>query len=214
MFVFGICIGNEEKYARFARPGLERAVRPGDLVIELRNQRSIHSAYNKILEHARDLPSLETLVLVHEDLQISDRFFRDKVARALGDPSVGVVGAVGAVNVTSLAWWEGEIRGAMSESRFRVEGGFGEREVETLDGSLLCLSPFAVGNHRFDETYGGFHGYDADLCFSMRAAGHRVVVESLEVFHHTKGGYGDMDSYLSNDRIFRQKWMLAGHTAN
>ena len=207
MFAFGICIGNDEKYRRFARPGLERTVRPGDLVIELRNQASIHSAYNKILNHVRGLPGLEALVLLHEDLRISDRHFRNKVAGARHDPSVGVAGAIGAVNVTSLAWWEGEIRGALAESRFRVEGNLAEREVETLDGALLCLSPWVVRNHHFDEAYQGFHGYDADLCFSVRATGRRVVVASLDLFHHTKGGYGDMRSYSSNDSIFRKKWI-------
>ncbi|MDA8263130.1 MAG: glycosyltransferase [Actinomycetota bacterium] len=209
MFAFGVCIGNDPKYERCARPGLERTVLPGDLVVELRHQFSIHAAYNKVLEAARDLSGLQAVVLLHEDLEIADDRFRDKVALAFEDPEVGVLGAVGAVNVTSLAWWEGSLRGALAESRLRVEGDRPKGEVETVDGSLLCLSPWVARNLRFDETYAGFHGYDADLCFSARAAGKKVLVEELKLFHHTKGGYGDLVSFARNDELFRRKWIPA-----
>ncbi len=208
MFVFGICIGNEEKYLQYARPGLELSIRPGDLVIELRNQTSIHHAYNRILDHAQGLADLEAVVLLHEDLQILDTHFRTKVIRSFEHPNVGVVGAIGAINVSSLAWWEGEIRGVLAESRFQVQGDLLEGEVDTVDGALLCLSPQVTQKNRFDENYQGFHGYDADLCFSVRASGRTVFVTTFDLFHHTKGGYGDVASYLFNNDLFLEKWTL------
>ena len=44
-------------------------------------------------------------------------------------------------------------------------------EVETLDGFLLVLSPWAVRTLRFDESLGEFHGYDLDFCLQVREAG-------------------------------------------
>ena len=209
MFAFGICIGNELRYERYARQGMEGVIEPGDLVVELRNQLSIHAAYNKVLGAARDLTGLQAVILLHEDLEISDRHFRDKVVLAFQDPEVGVLGAVGAIKVTSLAWWEGELRGALNESRGRVEGDQRVGEVETVDGSLLCLSPWVSRNLQFDEGYGGFHGYDLDLCFSVQANGKKVVVDVLELFHHTRGGYGDVESFTRSDEYFRRKWIPA-----
>ena len=44
-------------------------------------------------------------------------------------------------------------------------------EVDTVDGFVLALSPWAVRNVRFDESLGQLHGYDFDFCLQVRAAG-------------------------------------------
>ena len=54
----------------------------------------------------------------------------------------------------------------------------------------------------------GFHGYDADICFAARAAGKRVVVETFELTHQTKGGFGDYSEFCRNNEVFRSKWIL------
>ena len=93
-----------------------------------------------------------------------------KVREALRDPDVGVVGCVGAIGVRSIAWWEGSVTLASFINRYEEHGG-GDLpafswawddappyartgEVETLDGFLLVLSPWAVRNVRFDESLG------------------------------------------------------------
>jgi GT2 family glycosyltransferase len=57
-------------------------------------------------------------------------------------------------------------------------------EVDTVDGLLLVLSPWAVRNLRFDESLGRFHGYDLDFCLQARAAGRKVVTADLKIVHH------------------------------
>jgi hypothetical protein len=57
-------------------------------------------------------------------------------------------------------------------------------EVDTLDGFLLVMSPWAVRNARFDESLGSFHGYDFDICMQVREAGRKVVTADLKVVHH------------------------------
>jgi GT2 family glycosyltransferase len=112
--------------------------------------------------------------------------------------------------VTSLAWWEGQGFGRVLESRGLVDFGGGAHDVDSVDGLLMVLSPWAVRTLRFDErSFHGFHGYDADICFQARAAGKRVVVEELAVVHHTKGGYGDLEAYRACDRAFAAKWAPA-----
>src|SRR4029077_3758738 len=57
-------------------------------------------------------------------------------------------------------------------------------EVDTLDGFLLALSPWAVRELRFDESLGQLHGYDFDLCLQARAAGRKVVTADFRAIHH------------------------------
>jgi hypothetical protein len=210
MIAFAACVGSRDKFAGCAVPGLQRAMEPGSALAELTTDRSIHEAYNEALEHFSAVEDLEALVLLHEDVELLDRDFCARVRTALTDPSVAVVGAIGARGVTRLAWWEGEVAGRAHETRGVVDGGFANPEVDALDGLLLVLSPWAVRNLRCDtETFTGFHAYDADLCFQARAAGKRVVVAELNLFHHTKGGYGDPQAFADADAAFRRKWALA-----
>ena len=83
----------------------------------------------------------------------------------------------------------------------------GETDVDTVDGLFLALSPWALRNLVFDEeTYTGFHAYDADICMQARSAGRRVRVLQLDLFHHTKGGFGDKAQHRAADDAFRRKW--------
>ena len=209
MIAFAACVGSEEKYRRFAQPGLRLACEPDSPVAEATTDSSIFSAYNEVLDAFADAPDLEALVLLHEDTEIVDRELCSKLRRLFSDPSVAVVGVVGARGVRNLSWWEGQGFGRVLETRGVVDFGGGAHDVDTLDGLLLVLSPWAVRNLRFDdERFSGFHGYDADICFQARAAGRRVVVDDIAVVHHTKGGYGDMDAYAACDAEFKAKWGL------
>lgn len=207
MIAFAACIASRSKLAAFAAPGLRRAMEPDSVFAELETDGSIHEAYNEALEHFAGADGLEALVLLHEDTELLDADFCDRVRNALRDPSVAIAGAVGAAGVSSLRWWEGSIAGRAAEPRGVVEGAPAPCAVDCVDGLLMALSPWAVANLRCDsDRFTGFHGYDADLCFSARAAGRRVVVSELNVFHHTKGGYGDAASFAAADAAFRAKW--------
>lgn len=210
MIAYAACVGDPAKLARCAAPGLRRAMRDGDAFAELTADRgSLAAAYDEALEHFAQVPDLEALVLLHEDTELLDADFGDRVRRTFAAaPDVAVCGVVGARGVTSLAWWEGEVAGRCAEPRGVVEGRPAPAEVDSLDGLLLVLSPWAVRHLRFGDAP-GFHGYDAEVCFAARAAGRRVVVLDANVFHHTKGGYGDPDAFARADAAFRARWTPA-----
>ena len=211
MIAFACCIGSDEKYRRFAAPGLKAVAEPDSLIAETTTTSSIFAAYNEVLDALAAEESLEALVLLHEDTEIVDPAFCSKLRRTFAsDPAVAVVGVVGALGVRNLAWWEGSGRGRVLETRGWVDFGGGFHDVDSVDGLLMALSPWAVRELRFDtERFSGFHGYDADLCFQARAAGRRVVVDDLSVVHHTKGGYGDEGAFARADAAFRAKWLGA-----
>jgi hypothetical protein len=207
MIAYGICIGSEEKYQAFARRSLREFAAPDAPIAELRDAHSIFAAYNQILEAFANKPDIDGLVLLHEDVEIQDREFEQKIHNVLSDTTVAIAGVIGALNVTSLAWWEGEGRGRCAETRGIIDFGGWEDDVDAVDGLLLVLSPWAVRSLRFDqEAFCGFHGYDIDICFQARAAGRRVRLVNIDLFHHTKGGYGDIISYQVAEETFKRKW--------
>ncbi|MEA2402953.1 MAG: hypothetical protein QOK00_3356, partial [Thermoleophilaceae bacterium] len=187
MIAFGSSMTSPEAYERFAKPGIMRVAEPDSEVYPYQAAGSIFRSYNLMLEQAGAHEDLEALVLVHQDAEIVDAEFCAKVREALSDPEVGLVGCVGAVDAGSIAWWEGSVSGGSAVYRYGDVGGgdmpavawggngasrdVSTGEVETLDGFIMVLSPWAVRNLRFDESLGQLYGHDFDFCRQVRAAG-------------------------------------------
>lgn len=210
MIVYGVCAGPTAKYDTYAGPGIERVRSPEDPVVVLRDQDSIFSAYNAILDEARRV-SADAVILIHDDVELLDARIEEKVWSAFVDESVAILGVIGARDVRSLEWWRYDTHGfVLEDRRGAIDFGRGTRDVEVVDGLFLALSPWTVERLRFDESYGGFHGYDADICFAASAAGGRVVVTDIDLAHRTQGGYGDRAAFDRADARFCQKWGLPG----
>lgn len=210
MFVFASCVGSEATYRSRALPGLRACAEPDSVLIEATADRgSIFAAYDEVLDATAALPDVEALVLLHEDVELLDPAFCATVrARLAASPRTAVIGAIGASGVRSLAWWEGDGAGHVVETRGTVDFGGHPCRVDTVDGLLLVLSPWAIAELRYGDAVAvpGFHGYDAELCFAARAAGREVWVEQLPLIHHTKGGFGDEAAYARADAAFRARW--------
>jgi 2-polyprenyl-3-methyl-5-hydroxy-6-metoxy-1,4-benzoquinol methylase len=213
VIAYAACVGSPEKFQNICLPGLRRVVQPDDLVIEAEHDRSIFAAYNEVLDAVRDRDDLDALVLLHEDTEVTDPRFRAILLNQLADPEIAIVGTVGARGIAGLAWWEADCYGRVQETRGIVDFGGGTHDVDTVDGLVMGLSPWALRNLRFDDdAYEGFDAYDADICAQARAAGKRVVVTELPVAHrHTRVGSAretsDGGSFQRNEKVFRDKWI-------
>lgn len=226
MIAFGTAITDSGKeYRRHAEPGIRQAAELDSEVYPFQSVGAVGRSNNLILDHAATREDLEALVLVDEKVEISDPGFCEKVRRALGDPDVGVVGAVGATAVRSIAWWEGSVSSAPVTHRYPdYEGGempafsWKERspapaEAEALDGSLLVLSPWAVRNVRFDEALALGYGYEVDYCMQLRAAGRRAMTADFRVIHHRPlKVVDDLELWAEAHMQLAEKWdeRLAG----
>jgi hypothetical protein len=200
MIAFASSITDPEMYKQAAQPGIELAREADSLVLANAAAGSIFRSYNLIMDSVADRDDLEALVLLHQDAELRSPDFCSTLRDALSDPDVGVVGCVGAVGVRSIAWWEGSVTWASFTHRYTELGGgelpalswekdnlpaFAQTgEVDTVDGFVLCLSPWVVRNVRFDESLGLLHGYDFDFCKQVRAAGRKVVTADFNVVHH------------------------------
>jgi hypothetical protein len=207
VIAFGLCAGPSGSYENIASPAIGRVRESDSEVVALFEQTSICAAYNSLLERFSGRPDLEALVLLHDDLELRAPDFCARIREIFADPSIGVIGAVGARDVRTLRWWDGRVRGHVKETRGAVARGHGLTDVQALDGLLLVLSPWAVRNVRFDAVrFPSFHGYDVDYCFAVGAAGRRVVVDHFDLVHHTKATLGDQHAFELADAAFRAKW--------
>jgi hypothetical protein len=220
---FGISITKPDVFRRCALPGVERAAERDSEILAMPAVGSIFRSYNALLDRAAGRDDLEALVLVHQDAEIVDADLCDKLRAALADPDVGAIGCVGAIGVRSIAWWEASVTLASFVNRFEEHGG-GDLEsfswdwdsappyaqtgeVETLDGFVLALSPWAVRDIRFDESLGTFHGYDLDFCLQVRAAGRKVVTADFRAIHHRRlEMIPDPDEWIAAHIAVAEKW--------
>lgn len=165
-------------------------------MIVLRHQTSIAAAYNSILDMASRSPSVEGVILLHDDVELLDREWRAKLDDAF-EQGGDVVGVIGGRGRGGMAWWTREQQfGRVAQPDLIMDKGLGLAEVDVLDGLILGVSPWGVRNLRFEvDAYPGFHGYDADICSQARARGRRVFVAPIEVMHHTRGAFGTRKSY-------------------
>lgn len=223
MIAFGCVVGDEARYAQLAGRSIARVREADSRVVLRRGEDCIHRAYNRILAELCDIDDLEAVVLLHEDVEITDDSFLPRVRAALTDPEVAIVGALGASNVRSMALWEGdqfvgeigwdwlqdpELEPYVEPEALR-QGPGGEGECEVVDGALLVLSASTTRELRFDEQLGpSFHGYDTDLCFQARAAGRRVLAARLPLTHHVGARLRSRRDYQRVHAAFAEKWGL------
>jgi hypothetical protein len=79
--------------------------------------------------------------------------------------------------------------------------------VDSIDGFVIGMSPWAVRELRFDESLGQIHGYDFDLCCQARAAGRKVVTADLRVVHHhSLDLIGDVEAWVAAHMRVAEKW--------
>ena len=219
MIAFGSSISGGEAYRRYAQPGVRLASEPDSVNFAYAAVEPVGRTYNLILDAAAARDDLEALVLVHPHSEITDPDFCAKVRTALAREDVGMVGWAGASGVRGLAWWEGEVTCAPAIHRYEEHGGgdipslsWTQRgtppaEVDSLDGQLLVLSPWAVRALRFDEELLLGHGFDLDFSLQVRAAGRRLMVADLRVVHHRSLELiADLDVWVQAHIRIAQKW--------
>lgn len=202
MIAYGCCVGSQERWKQYVRP---RATSP---LFAVRNATNIATAYNKIITAVRKTVDVDVLVLQHDDLEIIDDNFENKVREVIDQPDVALVGVAGACGATSLAWWDFNPVGHQYTDSGLIDFGIRAGDVEVIEGSMFILSSWAINELQFDERYGAFHGYD-DIGYEAIRRGKRVVVADIDTYHHTTLGWKSPEYFAewsAADEMFKRKW--------
>lgn len=200
---YGCCAGSWDKLNRYVVP----SVRDRSLMV-LWNQVSISEAYNKILDAHRGR-DLDALILLHDDLEITDPAAEDKFVEVLRYDSVAIAGVCGGAARAGLAWWDAEPIGHQMIDTGLIDFGPRRGEVESLEGSVMAFSPWAIEKLRFDERFVGFHGYD-HIGMRARRGGRRCAVVDVDTHHHTVVGFKSPESQAAWEHantLFRSEYL-------
>jgi hypothetical protein len=201
---YGCCVGSWEKFNANIRPRtLEKPL------LGLDRQTSIAEAYNTILDAYLGWP-IDALVLLHDDLEITDPNAEAKFLEALALPDVALVGVAGGHGIGSLAWWNANTVGHQMIDSGLLDLGPRTGYVDLLEGSILVFGSWAIEHLRFDTRFEGFHGYD-DIAMIAHSYGKRVYVADVDTHHHVQLGFKSETSaqaWAVADRQFREKWGL------
>ena len=227
MFAFACAVTDDELYHRCALPGFQLAAESDTELVVYPANGSVFRSYNMLLGRALEEfgpDGLEALIFVHQDAEIIDPDFLPKVREALRDPDVAIVGCAGAIDVRSIAWWEGSVTWASFTHRFDDFGGgeipalswipeqipsYAETGVvDSIDGFVMAFSPWAIQNLRFDESVGtALHGYDFDVCMQAKAGGKKVVTGSMRVVHHhSLKLISEAEGWIHAHMLLTEKW--------
>lgn len=201
--VYGSCSGWPEQLERYVTPHVA-----GRSLCALHDQTSIADAYNAILDHYAD-QKFDALILLHDDLEITDQDFEDKLAAALAADG-DLIGIAGGSARSGLGWWNCDPVGHQITDVLNIDFGMRSGPVDLIEGSIMAFSPRAARDLRFDPQFRGFHGYD-EIAMQAHAADMAVVVVDIDTHHHTAMGFKSEASHqqwLACDRQFREKWGL------
>lgn len=208
MVAFGVAVSDAAMFERIAAPTIRRIAEPDSLVLTRHGYDSIQRPYNEIMDEVAGREDLEALVLLHQDLELLDDSLLRRARPLLEDPRNGVIGLFGGRHAPFAIWWEAEeLFGLQASPTSEVRHSVGSHEVEVVDGALLVLAPWVVRSIRFNEALAAdFHGYDADLCFRVLAAGGRVVCNDAPHFHHMGRPWTDPAGLRRARRSIMRMW--------
>lgn len=201
---YGCCVGSWDKFTANVAP--RTAGRP---MMALAGQPGIVHAYNTIVAAAFARHDLDALILLHDDLELTDPDAEAKLLAPLTDPDVGLVGVAGGGG-DSIYWWNHNPVGHQLTDVMNIDFGQREGDVTLIEGSVMVLSPWLLANLRFDPRFTGYHGYD-EIGMQVRAAGKRVVVVDVDTHHHNPMGYASEESAAMCRRaaqLYQEKWGL------
>lgn len=178
------------------------------------NSYSIFSAYNEGIRKS----SFPYLCFVHEDVAFQTKDWGKTMCAHLSDPSVGMVGVCGSMYQSKVpaSWGQFENTAYIVQSDKNrklnkpiASEGYDERhekQVVALDGVFLAAPRTLFDHIAFDqETYGGFHAYDLDICLQSHNLGRRnLAINDLLLIHYSKGSHNR--NWVENLLLFAEKW--------
>jgi len=180
------------------------------------NKYSIYSAYNEGIAKSK----FPFLCFVHDDVQFNTQNWGAKIINHLNNPTIGLAGLAGGDAVLRVPFDYGALNRCMNiihvdktgvkpTEYVRMPTDFknNSRHVVLLDGVLICGRRLLFERIRFDESFGGFHGYDYDISIQSFMTGYtNIVMYDIELEHFSKGKM-DVTYFRTLKKLF-EKWEM------
>lgn len=186
------------------------------------------AAYNEGVRRARG----DIVAFVHDDARFLETGWGRRLADLFaGDASLGLVGVAGAqVLARSHPWWPylwdsfavsrvfhehgvrrfpriGRLRRRWVALRNPIPPERLKMEAVAVDGVFMAVRASLFERLRFDDdTFRGFHMYDADLCMAVRRTHRVVVVPDLFMKHWYRTDRAKMADFKAELKRFADKY--------
>lgn len=182
--------------------------------------------YNHAIERYKD--SMDYLVFLHDDVEVHDAFFFDKLQKA--HEVYNIVGLAGAINqdyttanpsVWHLSSKNGRVDSRGFVSHFIPKGWNGVQlthvnsayfgptphEVSVIDGLMMSVDLRKIRDLKsplFDNDF-NWHHYDMAMCLNAKQNNLSIGVWPIFVIHHGLGEFQNQEWENSN-KLFKQKY--------
>jgi len=186
-----------------------------DIFPHFSNKESIAKVYNRLLNNKKDEDCI--LVLMHDDVVITDKNWIDKLHQALEKYNVvGLAGGSNAVVREPCLWHimcpkethSGTVGHHMDKRTFKTHFGKTGR-VLLLDGLFLAFNPKKIFNAgvKFDETCDAkYHFYDIDFSLTCNKAKLKLGTYNIDAIHASPGLRTYTKEWLAGQDWFRNKF--------
>lgn len=177
-------------------------VDPADeLLIEFKAP-SIAAAYNNGQARAQ----FPVRVFVHHDVRLLNRSRLRELLVESCTPERGIVGVIGGTEHV-VPWWNAPRVGSVIDARLGSIGPGAGGPCAVLDGLLLATRHELA----WDETYTGWHMYDADMCRQQTELGRQnwCIDNGRDlVIHNTTGprAVDAIDGWAAAVKVYEEKW--------
>jgi GT2 family glycosyltransferase len=138
------------------------------------------------LNRAARLTDTEFLCFLHNDVEMRDAMWLERLLAALREPDAGLAGLYGIKRLRANGRYVGRTVVHSLAGRPSVRRPW--EEVAVVDSVCMCLRRDlfdAIGG--LDEGYGFYHGLDRELSFAVRERGRRCLVVYAPFVHHGGG---------------------------
>lgn len=160
----------------------------------------------------------DIIVFVHEDVEILDPFFQEKVELVFqNNSSIGLCGVIGSSKFTTNGmWWatenenlSGHIIQENEEKEYHlIKGKICYTEnVVSVDGLILMMKGEVINNgFKFDDRF-SFNFYDIDSCFTILKEGYDIAIADILVKHKSPGNGSLNDLWKTEKKLCIDKWI-------
>jgi GT2 family glycosyltransferase len=189
-----------------------------DAVIKTNNRDNIGKHYNKVLNMAVEIGDYDCVILMHDDVQIDDRSWSEKIQEAFEESDV--VGLAGAKQVEikqPALWhlmakqedWSGAVAHPVNEKQiFMTNFGPTPQRCLVLDGLFLAIKVSSLTPEiRFDENLPAIaHHYDIDFCLQANKHKLKLTTWPIWAIHKSPGLEQRGQDFIDSEKYFLDKW--------
>jgi len=163
---------------------------------------SMTKKYNEGIKRLGKIHKDDSVIFIHEDVNILDHLFESRLAMALAsNPDVGVLGVYGTTHYTGGGWWSferdtyavGSIMqmvksGQIYNMRDNLPPYSIRKDLVTIDGCMMVARADVLNQVKFDEGIKGYHQYDNSFCLEVLLnTKYKIGVGDFSILHASEG---------------------------